>query len=217
MEVQTVRTSFLLVIHHLLVIGVHSTARTLRPRPGRAPPHRGYSARWSRVEIGQVLAGGVLVLGQVVVGAVRHAPQLAPAEGEQELKVRGGLGVEAQLLGSWSRSRRFSSFMPGKQPVWQKLRQYWNHSRSVPGLQKNSSSICSNSRTESEVARGDLVAEGLADLAHAEGQLAAGGALDVAKLTKMPWAVSGRRYTVFLASSVTPWKVLNIRLNCGCR
>ena len=33
------------------------------------------------------------------------------------------------------------------------------------------------------------------------------------KLTKMPWAVSGRRYTVFLASSVTPWKVLNIRLN----
>ena len=33
------------------------------------------------------------------------------------------------------------------------------------------------------------------------------------KLVKMPWAVSGRRYTVFLASSVTPWNVLNIRLN----
>ena len=32
---------------------------------------------------------------------------------------------------------------------------------------------------EGEVAGGDLVAEGLADLAHAEGQLAAGGALDV--------------------------------------
>ena len=32
---------------------------------------------------------------------------------------------------------------------------------------------------EGEVARGDLVAEGLADLAHAEGQLAAGGADDV--------------------------------------
>ena len=42
----------------------------------------------------------------------------------------------------------------------------------------------------------------------------AGGALTFWKLTKMPWAVSGRRYTVFLASSVTPWKVLNIRLNC---
>jgi hypothetical protein len=66
---------------------------------------------------------------------------------------------------------------------------------------------------EDEVARGDLVAEGLADLADAEGQLAPGGALDVGKFTKMPWAVSGRRYTVFFASSVTPWKVLNIRLN----
>ena len=33
------------------------------------------------------------------------------------------------------------------------------------------------------------------------------------KFTKMPCAVSGRRYTVFFASSVTPWNVLNIRLN----
>ena len=37
---------------------------------------------------------------------------------------------------------------------------------------------------EDEVARGDLVAEGLADLAHAEGQLAAGGALDIDKVGK---------------------------------
>ena len=34
------------------------------------------------------------------------------------------------------------------------------------------------------------------------------------KLTKIPCAVSGLKYTVFLASSVTPWNVLNIRLNC---
>ena len=33
------------------------------------------------------------------------------------------------------------------------------------------------------------------------------------KLTKMPCAVSGRRYIVLALSSVTPWKVLNIRLN----
>ena len=39
------------------------------------------------------------MLGQVIVRTVGHAPQLAPAEGEQELEVRGGLGVEAQLLG----------------------------------------------------------------------------------------------------------------------
>ena len=46
-----------------------------------------------------------------------------------------------------------------------------------------------------------------------KGQLPAGGALDGGKLTKMPWAVSGRRYTSLAVSSVTPWKVLNIRLN----
>ena len=37
---------------------------------------------------------------------------------------------------------------------------------------------------EGEVARGDLVAEGLADLADAEGQLPAGGALDVLEVDK---------------------------------
>ena len=51
------------------------------------------------VEVGEILAAGVLVLGQVVVGAVGYAPQLAPAKGEHELKVSGRLGVEAQLLG----------------------------------------------------------------------------------------------------------------------
>ena len=33
------------------------------------------------------------------------------------------------------------------------------------------------------------------------------------KLTKMPWAVSGRRYIWDAVSSVTPWYVLNIMLN----
>ena len=39
------------------------------------------------------------MLGQVVIGTVCDAPKLTPAKREQELKVRGGLGVEAQLLG----------------------------------------------------------------------------------------------------------------------
>ena len=34
------------------------------------------------------------------------------------------------------------------------------------------------------------------------------------KLTKMPWAVSGRRNTVLAVSSTGPMKVLNMRLNC---
>ena len=46
---------------------------------------------------------------------------------------------------------------------------------------------------EDEVLRGDLVAEGLADLGDAEGRLLAGGLSTLAKLMNMPWAVSGRR------------------------
>ena len=39
------------------------------------------------------------MLGQVIVGAVGNAPEFAPAEREEELKVGSGLGVEAELLG----------------------------------------------------------------------------------------------------------------------
>ena len=48
------------------------------------------------VEVGQLLAGGLLVAAQVVVGAVSDAPQLAPAgaEGELVLDVGGCAGVE---------------------------------------------------------------------------------------------------------------------------
>ena len=50
------------------------------------------------VKIGQVLSGGVLMLGQVVIGTVRNAPELAPAEWELEFKVGRCLGVEGQLF-----------------------------------------------------------------------------------------------------------------------
>ena len=43
---------------------------------------------------------------------------------------------------AWSRRRRFSLAMPSESSQFsQKPRQYWNHSRSVSGLQKNSSSM----------------------------------------------------------------------------
>ena len=51
------------------------------------------------IKVVQALAAGLLMAAQVVVGAVGDAPQLAPAEGEQELDVGGGLGVEGQLGG----------------------------------------------------------------------------------------------------------------------
>jgi hypothetical protein len=96
----------------------------------------------------------------------------------------------------------------------QKERQYWNHSRSVSGLQKNSSSICSNSRVRKMKLPGVIsLRKDLPIWQMPNGSLRRVVRWTLRKFTKMPWAVSGRRYTVFFASSVTPWKVLNIRLN----
>ena len=50
------------------------------------------------VKIGKILVGYFLMSLQVVVGSVGNAPQLAPAEREQEFHVRGGLAVKAQLF-----------------------------------------------------------------------------------------------------------------------
>ena len=100
MQVQHHTHVVLALVHRFLVVGVaqHRQHAALHAQ-GRLHHIGNVALVGLGVKVGQVLAGGVLMLGQVVVGAVRHAPQLAPAEGEQELKVRGGLGVEAQLLG----------------------------------------------------------------------------------------------------------------------
>ena len=87
-------------VHHFLVIGVHQEGQ------GHAVGAQGglddigdIVLVLLLVEVGEILAGVLLVLFEVVVGAVGHAPQLAPAEGEHELEVGGGLGVEGQLFG----------------------------------------------------------------------------------------------------------------------
>ncbi|MNN86386.1 hypothetical protein D3C81_2037970 [compost metagenome] len=50
------------------------------------------------VDIVEVLAGMLHVLLQVIVGAVRNAPQLAPAEGEFVLNIRCAVAVVGQLI-----------------------------------------------------------------------------------------------------------------------
>ena len=68
--------------------------------------------------VNHLLTAGILMLGQVIVSTVGHAPQLAPAEGEQELKVRSGLGVEAKLLGVMvTEADIFVLQADGQQPV----------------------------------------------------------------------------------------------------
>ena len=124
------------------------------------------------------------MLGQVVVGAVGHAPQLAPAEGEQELEVRGGLGVEAQLLGVVvTQAEVLVLQSDAQQPVVAEGAPVVEPLQVGAGLAEELQlHLLELTDAEDEVARGDLVAEGLADLADAEGQLAAGGALGVHKV-----------------------------------
>ena len=92
--------------------------------------------------------------------------------------------------------------------------QYANHSRSVSGSQKNSSSICSNSLVRNVKLPGVIsLRKDLPIWPIPNGIFFLEVRCTFLKFTKIPCAVSGRRYTVFFASSVTPWKVLNIRLN----
>ena len=134
--------------------------------------------------VNQLLAADVGMLGQVVVGAVRHAPQFAPAEGEQELKVRGGLGVEAQLLGIVVPEPQVLILQTdGQQPVVAEGPPVVEPFQVGAGLAEELQlHLLKFPDAENEVARGDLIAEGLADLADAEGQLLPGGALDVVEV-----------------------------------
>ena len=51
-----------------------------------------------RIKVFQTLAACIDVLGEVVVGSVGNAPQLAPAEREKVFKISGSLGIEAKLF-----------------------------------------------------------------------------------------------------------------------
>ena len=182
MQVQHHADIVLLRVHDLLVIGVHQHGQHAALHAKGRLHHVGDVALVGLgVEVGQVLAGHVLVLGQVVVGAVRHAPQLAPAEGEQELEVRGGLGVEAQLLGVVVAQPQVLVLQAdAQQPVVAEGAPVVEPLQISAGLAEELQlHLLELADAEDEVARGDLVAEGLTDLAHAEGQLAAGGALGV--------------------------------------
>src|SRR5690606_34288566 len=131
------------------------------------------------VEVLQLLARVLLVAREVEVGAVMHALDLLPAEGEFILDVVGGLGVESQL----PRSMR----VPAKTLGPEAQVDVPLHPDLTPLLEP----ILVGSRlheelhlhllelagAEDEVAGGDLVAERLADLGDPEGNLLARGGL----------------------------------------
>ena len=138
------------------------------------------------IEIRQVFAGRVLMLRQVIIRAVGNAPELAPAEREQELEVRRRLGIEAQLLRVMVaqakvlllHAEREQPLLAEAAPVGEPLEV---RTRLTEELQLH---LLEFTHAENEVARRDLVAERLADLADAERQLAARGALHVDEVHK---------------------------------
>ena len=137
------------------------------------------------VEVLQALAGSLLMAAQVVVGAVGNAPQLAPV-GEREgiFDISGGTAVESQLCGLVvTQAQVLLLDAQAQQPVLAVILPVSEPLQVGARLAEELAlHLLELAGTEGEVARRDLVAEGLADLADAEGQLAAGGALDVGKV-----------------------------------
>ena len=73
----------LLGVHDLLVVGFHQKRQRDPVGAQGGLDHVGDIVLvLLLVEVGQVLAGVLLMLLQVIVRAVGHAPKLAPAEGE---------------------------------------------------------------------------------------------------------------------------------------
>src|SRR6476659_3431860 len=101
-------------------------------------------------------------------------------------------------------------------PVYQFQRsasQYSNHFSSVPGSTKNSISICSNSRVRKMQFPGVIsLRNDLPICAMPNGGFLRVVVCTFLKLTKMPCAVSGRRYATDASSSTGPTNVLNMRL-----
>ena len=93
--------------------GKNAVAEFIRACRGHDDRRHASAAYGSVVD--HLLAAGVLVLREVVVRTVGNAPQLAPAEGEEEFKVGRRLGIEAKgVAPTMSRkSRRLNPWKRG--------------------------------------------------------------------------------------------------------
>ena len=117
---------------------------------------------------------------EVEVAAVVDALELLPAEGEAVLHVDGLLGVVRQLVGgvlaeAQPRGRDAVALVP-RAPCRQPLLE-GRRGRLAGGHEVLHLHLLELAHPEDEVARADLVAEGLADLGDAEGHLPAAGLL----------------------------------------
>ena len=154
------------------------------------------------------------MLGKVIVRPVYDPPELTPSEREEEFNVCRCFGIEGEFLRGMvlaascfplsyrGTAASFYKNLPIIKPLKVRIRlteKFQFHLFKFPG-------------TEREIPRRNLVTEALPIWATPGGSFSR-GALDICKIDKIPCAVSGRRYSSFFESSVTPWNVLNIRLN----
>ena len=138
------------------------------------------------IEILHLDAGVLLMRFEIEIRPVGHAPQLSPAEREQELEVRRRLGVMRQLLlGMVAQAEVLLLHAQRKQPVAAVAAPEREPFEVGSGLaEKFEFHLLKFAGAEREIARRDLVAEALADLADAERDLAARAARDVFEVDK---------------------------------
>ena len=144
----------------------------------------------------------VLMGLQVVICTARNAPELAPAEGEQELYIGSAVRVVAEfLLGMLAEAYMLFLHAEGKQELMAVILPVFIPFHLGAGFTEEFQlHLLELAGTEGKVAGGYLVAEGLAHLSYAEGQLPAGSALYVLKVYKD--ALRGLGAEVDLAGSV---------------
>ncbi len=138
------------------------------------------------IEIFHRNAGGLLVLGEVKIGAVSNPPKLTPAEGEQEFDISCCVGVvgklfrvmvaQAQVL--VLHAKRKQEIMAVILPIFEPFQiGTWLTEKFEFHLFKLTS-------PEYKITGSNFIAEGFADLSHTEGKFPAGRALDILEINK---------------------------------
>ena len=138
------------------------------------------------VDITQILARRFHMLIKVVVGAVRNAPEFAPTEREFVFEVGRRFGIEAEFL--FFVVAKFEVLVihtEVEQPLMAEVLPVVEPFEVRSGFaEKFKFHLLEFADTEDEVARGDFVAETLADLTDSERDFLAGGALYVLEVYK---------------------------------
>ena len=121
------------------------------------------------------------MLCQVEIRAARNTPQLAPAEGEKVFKICRCIRVVRKLLLLMvAQAQVFIPHAEGEQPLVAVILPVGEPFQLCARLAKEFQlHLLEFSRAEGKVAGGNLIAEGFADLAHAEGDFSAGSALNI--------------------------------------